>query len=111
MAYKVKITRSAERDILDLIAYLTTTFGESTARKAFASLRRAFDKLARFPELGTSIAELGDLSLPYHRSLVLPPHTRILYQVAEDHHTIYIHIVCNTRQDFESLCLKRLSRL
>lgn len=111
MTYEVKITRSAERDISDLVVYLTAKFGESTAKKAFTSLRRAFEKLTRFPELGTSIAELGDLPLPYHRSLVLPPHTRILYQVAEENRTIYIHIVCNTRQDFEVLCLKRLGRL
>jgi plasmid stabilization system protein ParE len=111
MTYTVRLSKSAEGDLKELMAYLRVKFGEQVAKKCFARLRASFGELSRFPQLGTVIPELSDSALHHHRSLVLPPHTRVLYEIVDEKQTIQIHLIANTRQDFESLCLQRLGRI
>ncbi|UMR28686.1 type II toxin-antitoxin system RelE/ParE family toxin [Massilia sp. MB5] len=110
MRYKVRLTDTARADIAELVAYVRQSFGEQAAHTTFKQLQAKFKLLHANPDLGTPLPQLQTLMVTQYRSYVIAPHTRFIYEIEENEKTIFIHLVCGARQDFESVCFSRLAR-
>ena len=98
---------SAELDLLELKDYLLKHFGKTTWRASYRKIRDAVMRLKKFPLEGHVPDELASLNVTQYRQ-VIAGMNRIIYEVRGQ--TLYIHIVCDTRKDMQSLLTRRLLR-
>ena len=98
---------SAELDLLELKDYLLKHFGKTTWRASYRKIRDAVMRLKKFPLEGHVPDELASLNVTQYRQ-VIAGMNRVIYEVRGQ--TLYIHIVCDTRKDMQSLLTRRLLR-
>lgn len=110
MRYQVNILDSAVDDIDQLISYLQSRWGLEVAEKAYIELMDKLALLETQPQLGSPVPELVHRGYSDYRILVHNRHTKILYRLDEQRHLIYIHIVFSSKQDFQTLLHRRLTR-
>jgi plasmid stabilization system protein ParE len=108
MNYKVIILESAEYDLKELKNYIIKSFSFKIWLDSYRKIKEAIRNLKTFPYAGSIPEELGKLNLSHYRQ-VISGMNRIIYEVRED--CVYIHIIVDTRQDFESLLTRRLLRI
>lgn len=102
---RIVLLDGAQGDIRELRQYIAKLFGKTTWQQSYESIKSAIRTLATFPDGGSIPPELIDLGLTQYRQ-VLSGMNRIIYEVRND--TLYVHIVCDTRRDFQTLLAKRL---
>jgi plasmid stabilization system protein ParE len=86
-------TNAARDDLLEIREYLTE------------QIRDEVGSLKDWPAKGIYVKELEELQLDQYRELLTGQH-RIIFERASD--AFYIHIVCHTSRDLESLLRRRL---
>ena len=107
MSISVMFLRSAELDLKELKSYLIKNFGTDAWQASYSKIQEAVGTLQTFPLGGKIPEELDKLNLTQYRQ-VISGMNRIIYEVRQE--TIYIHMVCDTRKDMQSLLTKRLLR-
>lgn len=105
MAVKVVILHSAEMDLHSLKRYLTQNFGQAVWRQSYALIKEAIARVAAYPKLGVTPDELANLHLVQYRQVVTGMN-RIIYELRGD--TAFVHIVCDTRKDLQTLLMSRI---
>ena len=103
----VVFLNSAERDLLELKDYVLKNFGKTAWRATYKKIKDAAARLKKFPLEGRVPDELASLNVTQYRQVVAGLN-RIIYEVRGQ--TLYIHIVCDTRKDMQSLLTRRLLR-
>ena len=107
MSISVVFLRSAALDLKELKSHLVKSFGKDAWQACYSKIREVVGTLQTFPLGGKIPEELDKLSLTQYRQ-VISGMNRIIYEVRQV--TIYIHMVCDTRKDMQSLLTKRLLR-
>ena len=107
MSISVLFLRSAELDLKELKSYLVKNFGKDAWQVSYSKIQEAVGAIQTFPLGGKIPEELDKLNLTQYRQ-VISGMNRIIYEVRQE--TIYIHMVCDTRKDMQSLLTKRLLR-
>ena len=103
----VVFLNSAERDLLELKDCVLKNFGKIAWRATYKKIKDAATRLKKFPLEGRVPDELASLNVTQYRQVVAGMN-RIIYEVRGQ--TLYIHIVCDTRKDMQSLLTRRLLR-
>lgn len=106
-AMNVVFLHSAERDLLELKDYVLKNFGKTAWRSSYKKIKDAVIRLKKFPLEGHVPDELASLNVTQYRQ-VIAGMNRMIYEVRGQ--TLYIHIVCDTRKDMQSLLTRRLLR-
>lgn len=111
MTYRVVLLRSAQSELHDLVSnYLVPNFGVQIAREKFAAIKSSVDLLKENPRLGRPVPELEDTGFEHFRQMIVEDLNKIIYQIDDEKQTVYVHVFCSTRQDFETILRKRLLR-
>lgn len=108
--WKVLATRPADRDILEIIAFIGEREGPDMAEAILEKLVQARDSLRSFPERGRIPPELKRLSILSYREVQAAPY-RIVYQVSKATLTVHIHMVVDGRRNMAELLKERLLSL
>ena len=98
-------THAARDDLLELRAYLKMHQSAAFVKKVIEHIRDEVESLKDWPSKGVHVRELEELQLNQYREL-LADRQRIIFERAGD--AFYIHIVCHTGRDLESLLRRRL---
>lgn len=101
MSHKVVFLRSAEDDLLEIRRYVRKHFSQQTWLSAYAKIRRAIANLEAFPLSGYPPPELPAT----HFLEIQAAKHRVIYEVIGN--IVYVHIVCDARQDFTSKLSRR----
>ena len=105
MTVKAVFLKSAEEDLKVLRSYIVKNFGADAWRTCRSKIQHAVELIQSFPDSGSIPDELERLHLRQYRQVVSGIN-RLIYEVRGD--TAYIHIVCDARQDFKALLMRRL---
>ncbi len=103
--YTVVIEAGAERDLLEIDAYIA---GHDSAEKAIsvmAKIEQVIGKLETFPNRGSRPKELVENGVLDFRETLFKPY-RILYRVVED--KVVVVLVADGRRDMRALLARRL---
>jgi len=107
MSYPVFLTLEAEKDLLDLHAFIAA---HDSPAKADALLTRLEDmgaELARLPDRGHVPPELKRIGVAGYRAVHCKPY-RVIYGIAGKQ--VHVHAVLDGRRDLQSLLERRLLR-
>ena len=107
MRYEVRITRGAEADLAEILAYLAEHEGPAVAQRVMDGLLDAADRLTRYPERGAHPRELQKLGIREFRQVVFQPY-RLVYHIAG--RQVFLLLVADGRRDFQSLLERRILR-
>jgi toxin ParE1/3/4 len=107
MSLSVVLLKSAEQDIKALKTYVVKSFGKTVWQASYQKLKDSTIIIKTFPYSGNIPEELEKLHLTQYRQ-VISGMNRIIYEVRQE--VIYIHIICDTRKDMNSLVTQRLLR-
>lgn len=102
---KLVFLRSAEADLKDLKAYVVKNFGNETWVNSYGRIKESMAMIQDHPLAGRIPPELERLNIAQYRQIISGMN-RIIYEVRAD--TAFIHIVCDTRRDLQSLLMKRI---
>lgn len=102
---KVVFLQSAEADLRDLRRYLIKHFGREVWIASYDRIKESSMRILDHPKAGRIPPELESLNIAQYRQ-ILSGMNRIIYEVRGD--TAYIHMVCDTRRDLQSLLMKRI---
>ncbi len=108
MTHKIVFLHQAELDLIELKKYITSNFSQSTWKIIYNNIKTVVNELKKFPEAGHLPPELDSLNLVQYRQLISGKN-RIIYEIRGM--TIYIHIICDARQDMGNILYKRLLRI
>lgn len=99
MNYPVRITAKAERDVDEILNWLTRQGAAAAAQRWFDRLWASLGALEKFPHRCPLAAEAGDLQLPIRELVFGKRHGRyrILFQVVE--RKVYILHIRHTARD------------
>ena len=106
-AWKVAFTNHADEDILGIIAYIAERDGSDVAEALLEKFITARDSLGELPDRGRIPPELERVSILSYREIQVWPY-RIVYQINNAAHVIYIHVVADGRRNFTELLKERL---
>jgi plasmid stabilization system protein ParE len=98
-------TDAARDDLLEIRAYLKMQQSPAFVKKVTEQIRDEVGSLRDWPSKGIYVQELEELQLDQYRELLAGQHRIIFERVSE---AFYIHIVCYTSRDLESLLRRRL---
>lgn len=107
MRYEVKITKGAESDLNEILAFLSEREGPSMAKRILEGLLDAVDSLTKCPERGSHPKELLKLGIREFRQLMFQPY-RLIYRMAGNQ--VFLLLVADGRRDFQSLLERRVLR-
>ena len=105
---KVYFLAGAEQDLKDLRRYILRTFGETAWADSYQKIKASIHLLQAAPHSGSIPDELADLQPGRYRQIISGLN-RILYEIRGE--AIYIHIVCDSRRDMQTLLAQRLLRM
>jgi plasmid stabilization system protein ParE len=101
MKCKVVLLHSAAEDLKEIRRYIRRHFSQAVWCDAYAKIKEAIQNLEQFPYCGHIPAELPAT----HFLEIIAAKNRVIYEVIGD--TVYIHIICDTRQDFKTKLARR----
>jgi toxin ParE1/3/4 len=107
MDCKVVFLHQAELDLIELKKYIINNFSTKSWQATFKKIKNSIHLLKKTPEAGSIPPELEKLQLNQYRQIIVGMN-RIIYEIRKK--TIFIHIVCDTRKDMQTLLAKRLLR-
>lgn len=108
MSYKVLFLEYAEHDLRNIHAYVEQQFSLPLANQVYTGIKNATLLLENKPDLGRKLPQLTHLGITDFRQLVVARKNKVVYQIDEDQQHIYIHLICNERQDFDAVLTQRL---
>lgn len=101
MSHQVLLLEGAEEDLREIRRYVRRHFSQKTWRAAYAKIKRAIHNLEQCPRSGHTPAELPAT----HFLEIIAAKNRVIYEVIGA--TVYVHLVCDPRQDFKSKLARR----
>lgn len=101
MSHNIVFLQSAADDLQEIRRYIRRHFSERAWTQAYAKIKKAILHLEPFPYSGHLPPELP----PGHFLEIIAVKNRIIYEVVGT--TVHIHIVCDSRQDFNTLLKRR----
>jgi len=104
---RIHFLEVAERDLRDLRSYILENFSRQQWQETYGLIREAVDTIASFPQAGKVPPELTPLGANQYRQIIAGMN-RIIYEIRGN--DIFIHIVIDTRKDFQSFLTRRLLR-
>ncbi|MDC7218687.1 MAG: type II toxin-antitoxin system RelE/ParE family toxin [Spirochaetales bacterium] len=107
MKYSVQLVREAERDILEIIDYITVNDSAKQAEYVLDKLQESLNSLSDLPERGHYLPELERVGVKDYREIFFKSY-RIIYRVLE--HSVLVHSVLDGRRDMSVLLEKRMLR-
>ena len=107
MRYDVRITKGAENDLSEILAFLAEHEGPAVAEHILEGLLDAADNLTKFPERGSHPKELLKLGIRDFRQVLFQPY-RMIYRIAGNH--VFLLLVADGRRDFQSFLERRVLR-
>ena len=107
MRYRVHLTDEAEKDLVDIDAYVSEHDDPTKADTLLESLEQTCEKLSYLPLKGHVPPELKRIGVELYREIHYKPY-RIVYEVSGD--LVYVHAVLDGRRDLQSLLERRLLR-
>ena len=103
--YRVTWTNTAERDLKDIIEYISID-NPQNARTILKKIKKKASELYTLPERHRIVPELQDQGIFQYREMIIPP-WRLIYRVAE--RDVYVLSLIDSRRNVEDILLKRLS--
>ena len=110
---KVVITRDARHDIMDIIEYTRSHFGNTQAKKLKTVLANAIESLREQPLKVGLVPELAEFGNTEYRQLIKKPF-RLIYPVQnkkQNNTTVAILLCADGRRNMGSLLKQRLFRI
>ncbi len=107
MPHHVVFLHQAELDLIELKKYISANFSKKIWQTTYQNIKKVVNELKKLPEAGHIPPELESLNLVQYRQ-VMSGINRIVYEIRGL--MIYIHIVCDSRQDMAEILFKRLLR-
>lgn len=108
MNYTVMFLEEAEKDLRNIYNYIKNQFSLSLAQEIYVEIKYTILLLQNNIYLGQMIPQLEALGITNYRYLIVKNKNKIIYEIDEATKIIYIYLICNDRQDFESSLEKRL---
>lgn len=105
MSFEVHLTRDAERDLQEIVAYIAAAESPEVAMSQLGQLESLIASLGENPERGSYPNELLSLGIREFRQLHFKP-WRLIYRVIGPH--VYLYLVADGRRDMQSLMQRRL---
>jgi len=102
--YKIIWTHVAEKDLKNIIDYISTDSPQN-ALKILKKIKKKASNLYTLPERGRIVPELQDQGILQYRELVIPP-WRLIYRI--DERKIFVLSVIDSRRNVEDILLNRL---
>jgi addiction module RelE/StbE family toxin len=102
--YRVKWTKSAKDDILNIISYIKKD-SPSIAKAVYTKIKEQANLSNFFPLKGRIVPELEKEGITTYREIVTPP-WRIIYTIGSD--TIYIIAILDSRQNIEEILIQKI---
>jgi toxin ParE1/3/4 len=107
MAFQVRLTEDAERDIEGIYRYVAGRDSIARAKRILDGLDRACAMLAALPRRGDVPKELRAVGIAEYREVHWKPY-RIIYRIFGQQ--VVVACVLDGRQDMQSLLQRRLLR-
>lgn len=107
MALPVSILDSAKFDFKAIHKKVVEKFGNDVWNNIKIKYQEAFKNIGEFPLKGSIPTEIEALGMTNIRQVLLNQ-TRIIYQITDT--TIYIHMLVDTKQDFQQVLYDRALR-
>ncbi|MEN4920981.1 type II toxin-antitoxin system RelE/ParE family toxin [Achromobacter spanius] len=101
MSRKLVFLQSAVDDLHEIRRYIRKHFSQAVWLDSYAKIKRAILNLEQFPLAGHPPPELPAT----HFLEVIAVKNRVIYEVVGD--TVYLHIICDSRQDFKTKLARR----
>lgn len=105
MTVEVVFLKSAELDLKDLRRYLVKNFGKGAWEVSSRKIQDSAALIRSHPERGAIPDELSKVGLLQYRQVVSGMN-RIVYELRGG--TAYVHLVCDSRRDLQSMLTRRL---
>jgi toxin ParE1/3/4 len=105
MAFQVVITEGAERDLEDIVTYITKHDSPRSAEHVLSRILEIASSLAATPTRGSHPAELRALGEKEFRQVFFKPY-RLIYRVIGKQ--VVIYLIADGRRDMQSLLARRL---
>jgi toxin ParE1/3/4 len=103
----VHVTEEAEKDLLDLWAYVATNDDGDKADSLLHHLEQTCRDLAHMPDRGHIPPEMERLGIEAYREIHYKPY-RVIYEVAG--REVFVYAVLDGRRDLQSFLERRLLR-
>jgi toxin ParE1/3/4 len=107
MRHDVQITKGAERDLTEIIAFLAKREDPAAAERILEGILDGASNLTKFPERGSHPKELLQLGIQEFRQVMFLPY-RLVYRMAGNQ--VFLLLVADGRRDFQSLLERRVLR-
>jgi toxin ParE1/3/4 len=108
VSYVVLILDDAEHDLWHIHSYIQNQFSESLADEIYQETRDGILLLEDNPNPGTIIPQLAALGMNNYRHMVVMKKNRVVYELDKTHELIYVYLICNDRQDYETVLRRRV---
>lgn len=105
MMHKVVFLQTAADDLKEIRRYVRRHFSQDVWLESYAKIKKAIINLERYPYSGHTPEELPAT----HFLEIVAAKNRVIYEVIED--AVYVHIICDCRQDFTSKLARRPMRM
>jgi len=107
MRYDVRITKGAESDLAEIVAFPAEREGSIVAERILEEILDAANNLTKFPERGSHPEELLKLGIREFRQVLFQPY-RLIYRTAGNQ--VFLLLVADGRREFQSLLERRVLR-
>lgn len=111
MTYQVRVLKEAQKDLSGIHAYVQSSFGSAVAARVYREIRDAIFLLKDNPMIGAPVTELIPLGMLQYRHMLVQKQNKVVYEIDEPGRTVYVHIICSTRQDYATVLYQRLLRI
>jgi toxin ParE1/3/4 len=105
MACQVVLTEDAERDLRDLVTFISKHDSPRSAEHLLGKVLDIADSLAVEPSRGSTPRELRTLGDREYRQVFFKPY-RLIYRVVDQR--VVIYLVADGRRDMQTLLVRRL---
>ena len=103
--HEVLLTRDAERDLEEIVDYISEHHSPSAARHVLDRVEKSILGLGRFPERGSFPKELLALGIRDYRQVFFKPY-RLIYRTLGLR--VYVYLIVEGRRDMQALLARRL---
>lgn len=105
LAYEVRVTDSAERDLERIYDYLVEAESVTRADVVLDQLMHVVEQLSLFPNRGKYPDELVDMGRRQFRQVNFKPF-RVIYEVRGQ--AVIVHVIADGRRNMRALLFRRL---
>mgnify|MGYP001794790737 CR=1 FL=1 len=89
-SYAVTITEPAEKDLEEILEYITEKSGIKSAEKAGDAILNAIDSLAKMPDRYGRVKEVADRENIIYRRVIVNKKYRVIYKIEEVEKDVYV---------------------